>query len=344
MFTADPSTGDLSRIVIEGAFGLGEVVVGGEVEPDTYVVDRSGPRLLSVRVGRKAFEIVRGADGHDQRVDLPEPEASRRVLADDEILELARTGLRVHEHYGTPQDIEWATADGQWFILQSRPITTLGGARAGAGVRRRGRDRAADGAVGLARHGLRGRAHPRVPQGGCPAQGRRRPGGRHDQPRLGAHHQAGVGARHGRRRDDLPRRDRRSRDRRPLRRRHARGDDRAARRPGRHRRRDRRPRARGGRRARRHVAGRHRAPGGARGARGARHPGLRQPGHGRARRAGGRPARRRGGPAARRVHDLRRPRRDAPARAARARRTAGVHRLDVGVAAADHHAPSCPGR
>ena len=127
MFTADPSTGDLSRIVIEGAFGLGEVVVGGEVEPDTYVVDRSGPRLLSVRVGRKAFEIVRGADGHDQRVDLPESEASRRVLADDEILELARTGLRVHEHYGTPQDIEWATADGQWFILQSRPITTLGG-------------------------------------------------------------------------------------------------------------------------------------------------------------------------------------------------------------------------
>jgi pyruvate, water dikinase len=127
MFTADPSTGDLSRIVIEGAFGLGEVVVGGEVEPDTYVVDRSGPRLLSVRVGRKAFEIVRGADGHDQRVDLQEPEASRRVLADDEILQLARTGLQVHAHYGTPQDIEWATAGDQWFILQSRPVTTLGG-------------------------------------------------------------------------------------------------------------------------------------------------------------------------------------------------------------------------
>lgn len=126
MFTADPSTGDLSRIVIEGAFGLGEVVVGGEVEPDTYVVDRDGPRLASVRVGRKAFEIVRGPDGHDLRVDLPEAEASRRVLADDEILELARTGLRVHAHYGQPQDIEWATSGGQWFILQSRPITTLG--------------------------------------------------------------------------------------------------------------------------------------------------------------------------------------------------------------------------
>ena len=112
MFTADPSTGDLTRIVIEGAFGLGEVVVGGEVEPDTYVVDREGPRVVSVRVGRKAFEIVRGPDGHDLRVDLPEAEASRRVLADDEILELARTGLRVHAHYGQPQDIEWADVGG----------------------------------------------------------------------------------------------------------------------------------------------------------------------------------------------------------------------------------------
>lgn len=126
MFTADPSTGDLTRIVIEGAFGLGEVVVGGEVEPDTYVVDRDGPRVVSVRVGRKAFEIVRGPDGHDLRRDLPPGEASRRVLSDDEILELARTGLRVHEHYGQPQDIEWATVGDRWFILQSRPITTLG--------------------------------------------------------------------------------------------------------------------------------------------------------------------------------------------------------------------------
>ena len=126
MFTADPSTGDLTRIVIEGAFGLGEVVVGGEVEPDTYVVDRDGPRVVSVRVGRKAFEIVRGPDGHDLHRDLPAAEASRRVLSDDEILELARTGLRVHEHYGQPQDIEWATVGDRWFILQSRPITTLG--------------------------------------------------------------------------------------------------------------------------------------------------------------------------------------------------------------------------
>ncbi len=125
MFTADPTTGDPSRIVIEGAFGLGEVVVGGEVEPDTYVVDVHGPRIVSVRIGHKAFEIVRGPDGHDARIDLGSAEADRRVLDDDEVLALARIGMGVHEHYEAPQDIEWATTGDEWHILQSRPITTL---------------------------------------------------------------------------------------------------------------------------------------------------------------------------------------------------------------------------
>src|SRR5208283_3819163 len=63
MFTADPSTNATDRIVIEAAFGQGEVVVSGMVEPDTYVVAKEGLRLLSVRVGHQAFEIVRGPDG-----------------------------------------------------------------------------------------------------------------------------------------------------------------------------------------------------------------------------------------------------------------------------------------
>jgi pyruvate, water dikinase len=125
MFSADPATGDRSRIVIEGAFGLGEVVVGGLVEPDTYVVAKDGPRLLEVRIGRKPFAIRRGSDG-DQRVDLPPKDADRQVLTPDEILELARLGIRVEEHYGAPQDMEWAYADDGLWLVQSRPITTLG--------------------------------------------------------------------------------------------------------------------------------------------------------------------------------------------------------------------------
>ena len=125
MFTADPSTADASRIVIEAAFGLGEVVVSGAIEPDTYVVDKAGPRLVSVRVGVKGFEIVRGEDGHDLRRELSPERAGERVLSDDEVLDLARTGLRIHDHYGEPQDVEWAVSSGRWYVLQSRPITTL---------------------------------------------------------------------------------------------------------------------------------------------------------------------------------------------------------------------------
>ena len=125
MFTADPSTADVTKVVIEAAFGLGEVVVGGSVEPDTYVVDKDGPRLRSVRVGNKTVAIVRGEDGKDSRIVLTDEQAARRVLTDDEVIDLARTGLRIHDHYGEPQDVEWAVCAGRWFILQSRPITTL---------------------------------------------------------------------------------------------------------------------------------------------------------------------------------------------------------------------------
>ena len=126
MFTADPARGDRSRIVIEAAFGLGEVVVGGQVEPDTYTLAKQGPRLLDVHVGRKAFQIVRGPDGSEQRVELGEADAARRVLSDDEALQLARLGLDVERHYGAPQDIEWAEQGGRWYLVQTRPITTLG--------------------------------------------------------------------------------------------------------------------------------------------------------------------------------------------------------------------------
>jgi pyruvate, water dikinase len=125
MFSADPATGDRTKVVIEGAFGLGEVVVGGQVQPDTYIVAKDGPTLLQVHVGQKSHKIVRGPDGADLRVTLDPDEASRRVLKDEELLDLTRLALRVEAHYGTPQDMEWAITGDQTFLVQSRPITTL---------------------------------------------------------------------------------------------------------------------------------------------------------------------------------------------------------------------------
>ena len=127
MFTLDPSTGETGHIVIEAAFGQGEVVVSGMVEPDTYVVDKNGLRLLHVRVGTQHFKIVRGPDGEDQRIDLESDEGGRRVLDDDEVVEVARLGLVVEQQYGSPQDTEWALAGGRTFLVQSRPVTAVGG-------------------------------------------------------------------------------------------------------------------------------------------------------------------------------------------------------------------------
>ncbi|NOJ78745.1 phosphoenolpyruvate synthase [Myxococcus xanthus] len=126
MFTADPSAGDTGRIVIEAAWGLGEVVVGGQVEPDTYSVSKKGPCVREVRVGDKRVRLVRDAEGHTQRETLSPEQAHARVLNDAAVLELARLGLRVEQHYGAPQDIEWAEERGRLFLVQTRPITTLG--------------------------------------------------------------------------------------------------------------------------------------------------------------------------------------------------------------------------
>jgi len=131
MFTVDPISQDAGRVLIEGSYGLGEVVVGGQVEPDTYVVSRSPDlsnfdvQLLSARIGSKSHKIVRAPDGTETRVDVPASERERRVLDDAQVLEIASLGLRIEQHYGSPQDIEWALEEGSLYILQSRPITTL---------------------------------------------------------------------------------------------------------------------------------------------------------------------------------------------------------------------------
>jgi pyruvate,water dikinase len=126
MFTADPTTGDRSRIVIEAAFGLGQVLVGGEVEPDTYVVSHDQPRVLTTHVGAQRYAVVRHADGREARVDLHRDQSSPPVLTDSEILRIATLGREVEEHYGQPQDVEWAISEGIVWLVQTRPITTIG--------------------------------------------------------------------------------------------------------------------------------------------------------------------------------------------------------------------------
>ena len=124
-FTADPSNGAQDRVVIEGAFGLGEVVVSGEVEPDTYIVSKETLEPLDTRLGHKAFKIVRGEDGHDTIVNLDDAQADSRVLTEDELRSIAELAIATERHNGCPQDTEWAISNGRTYLVQARPITTL---------------------------------------------------------------------------------------------------------------------------------------------------------------------------------------------------------------------------
>lgn len=124
LFTANPITGHRGQTVIDGAWGLGEAVVGGLVTPDHWVVDKASGRILTAEVHDKAVMTTRMAEGTEE---VPTPAERRRlpVLTEDQVRALTATASRIEAVYSLPQDIEWALAGGQLYILQSRPITSL---------------------------------------------------------------------------------------------------------------------------------------------------------------------------------------------------------------------------
>ena len=128
-FTADPVSGRRDRVVLEGAWGQGEVVVSGRTEPDTYVLDADGPRLLEEHRGSQTQKIVAAPGGGDRLLPVGEAE-SGPVLSRAEAEEIAALVLRVPAHSGRPQDVEWVLTDGGLSLVQTRPITTLAGAQA----------------------------------------------------------------------------------------------------------------------------------------------------------------------------------------------------------------------
>jgi len=123
MFTSHPVTGEKIAI-IEAVFGLGEAIVSGEVTPDTYIYDRAKRKLVEVKISKKNFMLTKKG-GKTVKIELDEKKANERVLSDEEIEELVKFGEVIEEHYGHPQDVEWAIEKGKVYILQSRPVTTI---------------------------------------------------------------------------------------------------------------------------------------------------------------------------------------------------------------------------
>ena len=125
LFTVNPATGNMSHIVIEAAWGLGELIVQGDVRPDRYVVDKSSMRLLERAVNHKDFALVRTATGATERVALDDAKASQRVLSDQEVRRIAELAVKDEQHYGAPQDAEWAMAGDELYFVQTRPVTSI---------------------------------------------------------------------------------------------------------------------------------------------------------------------------------------------------------------------------
>jgi len=124
MFTSHPVTGEPLTIV-EGSWGLGEAVVSGSVSPDNYVFDLRSERIVDRLIAEKEIMIVPEGRHGTKIVELSGEQRTGPVLSDAEVARLAMLGKIAEDHYGVPQDVEWAIVGDEVFILQSRPITTI---------------------------------------------------------------------------------------------------------------------------------------------------------------------------------------------------------------------------
>ena len=123
MFTVNPVTGDEGQVMINATWGLGEALVSGQVNPDSYIAAKESGGLLEVVVGEKAVMTATRAVGTAE-VAVDPTRQQQRALTDAQVIALAAVGRRIEGHFGSPQDIEWAYADDKLYILQSRPVTT----------------------------------------------------------------------------------------------------------------------------------------------------------------------------------------------------------------------------
>ena len=123
LFTANPLNGVRSETVIDATLGLGEALVSGQVEPDHFVVDTLNGNILSKTLGAKEV-VIQSVKGGGTKTSANTGKDSQ-AISDAHALELTHLGKQVEDSFGAPQDIEWAVQDGQLFLLQARPITTL---------------------------------------------------------------------------------------------------------------------------------------------------------------------------------------------------------------------------
>ena len=130
MFTAEPTTSDRGKVLVEAIYGLGEGIVSGEITPDTYMIDKASLGVTNRQHVPQTWMLVRNVDSTNRddlnkRVEISDGQANLDKLDDSQIQSIVKLGLDLEEAYKNPQDIEWAYQGGEFYIIQTRPITTL---------------------------------------------------------------------------------------------------------------------------------------------------------------------------------------------------------------------------
>jgi len=124
LFTANPVNGRRDQILLNASWGLGEAIVGGEVNPDAWVLDKESGKVIEEQIAVKKVMTIREDQGISNQ-SVPEEKQEQPSLINDEIQVLRNLAEKVEKHYGTPQDLEWSMEDGKIYLVQTRPITSL---------------------------------------------------------------------------------------------------------------------------------------------------------------------------------------------------------------------------
>jgi len=123
-FTANPVSGEKNEIVIEACRGLGELLVQGKITPENYVMRASDGHVVShTQANQKVMLMITNGQMHELPVSQEKMQVS--ILSEGERTKIVETAKKIEGHFGKPQDIEWAIEEGNLYIVQSRPITTL---------------------------------------------------------------------------------------------------------------------------------------------------------------------------------------------------------------------------
>jgi len=124
-FTVHPVTEDKNQMIIEAGFGLGEAIVSGSVTPDSYVIDKRDWSIMDKNIAEQERQIVKCLKKGVKWTKVLKVNQNKQKLTDKQLVSLAKICSNIEKHYKKPQDIEWALKDKKFYIVQSRPITTL---------------------------------------------------------------------------------------------------------------------------------------------------------------------------------------------------------------------------